>query len=217
MRAEMGKWTVISGMTVFLLLHGTAWESQASNVPSPMVMIKSSSDKVLQLLKDPQLGKDPRAMEERLWEVISKRFDFWEMSKRTLALHWRKRTREEREEFVRLFSHLLFKSYIDKMNQYTDERIIYEKEIIRGKRALVKTLVLGKGMEVEIDYKMILRSNEWRIYDVVIEGVSLVSNYRTQFHKIVTSSGYEELLNRLKKKHEELERERQQSIKETSN
>jgi|Deesub1362A_J573_1020465.scaffolds.fasta_scaffold00178_26 phospholipid transport system substrate-binding protein len=173
----------------------------------PLELIRSSTDRFLEILKDPQLKQQPEIRDQKLWEIVTERFDFEEMARRSLALHWRKRTSQERKEFVDLFSHLLHKSYVSKLENYTDEKVECLEDVIRGNRALVKTRILSKGTEIHIDYKMMKKPNGWKIYDVIIEGVSLVNNYRNQFHRIVTSKGYEELIKRMRTKWEELIKE----------
>jgi phospholipid transport system substrate-binding protein len=173
----------------------------------PLDTIKQSTEQVLEILRDPQLKADPAAMEGKIWEVVSIRFDFEEMARRALAVHWRDRSPQEQREFVDLFGKLLQRSYSGKLAQYTDERVDYLGEEIEGPRAEVRTKLVSKTMEIPIDYRMLKKSTEWRVYDVVIEGVSLVNNYRNQFNRIVVSSGYKELIHRMRTKWEDLIRE----------
>jgi phospholipid transport system substrate-binding protein len=173
----------------------------------PLEIIRSSTEQVMQILKDPALKDKPQIRDERLWEVVSARFDFEEMARRSLALHWRERTPEERAEFVDLFSHLLFKAYVGKLEGYTDEKVEYLREEIRGSWAEVSTKLTGKSLDISIDYRMIKKPAGWMIYDVEIEGVSLVNNYRSQFNRIVVSEGYAELVKRMRTKWQDLIRE----------
>ncbi len=169
----------------------------------PMKELKVTVDKVIRILKDPVLKKpDKKELRKRLLrDAISERFDFEEMAKRALARHWRKRTPEERKEFVRLFRGLLERTYLRRIEQYRDERIIYKDERIDPPYALVKTVVItSQSTEIPIEYRMIKEGNDWKVYDVTIEGVSLVNNYRRQFNRIIRSSSYEELVRRLKRK-----------------
>ncbi len=169
----------------------------------PMKELKVTVDKVIRILKDPVLKKpDKKELRKRLLrDAISERFDFEEMAKRALARHWRKRTPEERKEFVRLFRGLLERTYLRRIEQYRDERIIYKDERIEPPYALVKTVVItSQSAEIPIEYRMIKEGNDWKVYDVTIEGVSLVNNYRRQFNRIIRSSSYEELVRRLKRK-----------------
>ncbi|GAB4546586.1 MAG: ABC transporter substrate-binding protein [Thermodesulfovibrionia bacterium] len=172
----------------------------------PTEEVKKTVDGVINILKDERL-KSPQNMSKRrrlLKELIYKRFDFEEMSKRSLGIHWARRSPDERKEFVPLFSDLLERSYIKKIESYSDEKIIYVDESIDNGYAVVKTKVISKdNVETPIDYRLMRKDSEWLVYDVVIEGVSLVNNYRTQFNKIITSESYEALIKRMKAKQEE--------------
>jgi phospholipid transport system substrate-binding protein len=127
------------------------------------------------------------------------------MSKRSLARHWRKRTEEEKEKFIELFINFLEMSYIDKIERYSDAEVLYAEEKRDKNRAVVKTKVITRQeTDIPINYRLLLRKDgEWVAYDVVIEGVSLVSNYRTQFNQIIQNSSYEELIKKLEKRVEE--------------
>lgn len=194
-------------LAVAILFWGGLCTASRVQAGEPLEIIRSSTDRVMQILNDPELKNRLDIRDQRLWEIVSARFDFEEMARRSLATHWRKRTPEERSEFVDLFSHLLYKAYVEKFEGYTDEKVEYVGEEIRGPRALVKTKLLGKGLEIRIDYSMIGKASGWMIYDVAIEGVSLVNNYRSQFNRIVISDGYAELLKRMRTKREDLFKE----------
>ncbi len=171
----------------------------------PTVAIKGTVDKVLEILRNPELKKPNKEAERRklLRKAVDESFDFEEMSKRTLARHWQKRTPAEKTEFVDLFSDLLERSYINKVESYTDETVEYIREIIEGDYALVKTKIITKrNIEIPMDYKLIKKGGKWEAYDVVIEGISLVNNYRSQFDKIIHSDSYGELVTRLRNKQE---------------
>jgi phospholipid transport system substrate-binding protein len=126
------------------------------------------------------------------------------MAKRSLATHWRDRTQKEREEFVNLFADLLEQSYHKKLESYTDQEIIYAKEQIEDKFGLVATKIVSQkeNLDIPIDYKLMRQDGQWRVYDVVIEGVSLVSNYRGQFNRIIQTSSYAELIRKMRVKQE---------------
>jgi len=169
--------------------------------------IKHSTEKVIEILKDPDLKADPELRERKIWDVVVERFDFEEMAKRALAVHWRDRSPQEQREFVDLFGKLLQRSYSGKLAQYSDEKVEFLAEEIDGPRAEVRTKIISKGNEIPIEYRMMKKGNDWKVYDVVIEGVSLVNNYRNQFNRIVVSSGYKELIQRMRTKWDELIRE----------
>jgi phospholipid transport system substrate-binding protein len=127
------------------------------------------------------------------------------MSKRALARHWQARTPAEREEFVKLFADLLERAYVSKIENYGGEKIAYNGDTIEGDAALVKTKIITKqGTDVPVDYRMVKRNDRWLVYDVVIEGVSLINNYRTQFNKIIQTSSYQSLVDRMKTRQNEL-------------
>ena len=174
----------------------------------PVTLIKQTINEVIDILKDEELKKPDKGAERRaeLRTAIGERFDFEEMAKRSLGLHWKKRTTEERQEFIPLYSDLLERSYVNKIESYTDEQILYTDESIDDDYASVKTKIITKrNVEIPIEYRLLKKNNQWGVYDVVIEGVSLVNNYRNQFNKIIRKDSYEELVKRMKDKLEEEE------------
>lgn len=191
------------GFIVFTVLFFLFLIPVRSYSSEPMKQLSVTVDKVLEILKRPDLkSPDKEELKRKLLrEVISERFDFQEMARRALARHWRKRTKQEKKEFVELFRTLLERIYLRRIEQYNDERIIYKDERIDPPYAIVKTVVIAReAVEIPIDYRLIQRSNDWKVYDVIIEGVSLVNNYRKQFDRIIRSSSYESLVERLRKK-----------------
>ncbi|MGH7873771.1 MAG: MlaC/ttg2D family ABC transporter substrate-binding protein [Candidatus Binatia bacterium] len=171
----------------------------------PTEQIKTTVDKALLVLKDPQL-KPPAKLRERrdqLKQILFARFDFTEMAKRSLGANWRRRSVQEQDEFVRLFTDVLERAYADIIESYTDERIIYLNERIDGGFADVNSkITTGKGEEYSINYKAHFVGNEWKVYDVIAENISLVNNYRSQFNRVISNASYEELVRRLKDKTE---------------
>jgi len=182
---------------------------------APTDTLKSQIDRVLKILEDPELKKDGRQKDRRtaVRQVANDIFDFAETAKRSLARHWPTRTPAEREEFVQLFSDLLERSYISKIEVYGGERIQFTGEALEAENAIVRTrLVTKQGTEIPIDYRMLKKGDKWLVYDVVIEGVSLIANYRTQFNKIITTSSYQELVKKMKTKQGEfLEEEKKRT------
>ncbi len=173
---------------------------------SPLKIMNATTDRVVEILRDKELKKATKTPERRaaIRKAVTEVFDFEEMSKRALSVHWQKLTIEERKEFVSLFSDLLERSYIKKIEGYSDEKIDYLEEKIDGDSALVKSkITTRRNIEIPIDYKLLKRGDKWYVYDVVIEGVSLINNYRTQFNKIIRQSSYTELIKRMKNKQEE--------------
>ncbi len=184
---------------------------------TPMETIQEGTDKVISILKDPAL-KGPEHKEERrqkIWDVISHYFDFREMAKRSLGRHWRKLNPQQRDEFVDLYSFLLQHSYIGKIDKYTNEKVVYQKEVIDGKYALVNTIILSKNdVQIPVDYRLKKKDNKWMVYDVSVEGVSLVNNYRAQFNSVIVSKGYDALVEKLKKKKSEAKSEKKSETSE---
>lgn len=179
--------------------------SRNASAGAPTEQIKSTVDRALLVLKDPQLKQLSNHNERRdqLRQILFARFDFPEMSRRALGANWRQRTPQEQEEFVRLFTELLERSYAGIIESYTDEKIVYANERVDGDFADVGSkIVTSKGEEYSINYKVHLVSNEWKVYDVVAENISLVNNYRSQFSRIISRESYEELIRRLKNKAE---------------
>jgi phospholipid transport system substrate-binding protein len=168
----------------------------------PTDALKQSVDEVLRVVDDPGLKKAESKEErrKRLVDVISKRFNFEEMAKRTIGAEWAKRTPEERKEFVNSFRTLLANSYLGRIENYSGEKVQYLKETIDGDYAEVRTEIdTGKSM-IPIDYKMEQRDGDWRVYDVIVEGTGLVSNYREQFKRILRKDSFEVLNKTIREK-----------------
>ena len=179
----------------------------------PTEQLRTQVDRVLKTLEDPELRKETRARDRRaaVRRLADEIFDFNETARRSLGRHWLGRSAAEREEFVRLFGDLLERSYLTKIEIYGGEKVQYLGDVVDGDTATVKTKIVTKsGTDIPIEYKMLKRTDRWVVYDVVIEGVSLVSNYRTQFNKIIQTSSFQELVRKMKTKQEEfLEDEKQ--------
>jgi len=174
----------------------------------PTAIIKQTTTSVLEVLENPQL-QGPEKRDERqgqLRDIADRVFDWQEIARRALAMHWRERTPQEQKEFVDLFKELVQRAYMSRLEGAVGERkdILYVGEQEDGSRATVKTKVVTKrSQEVPIEYRLHQVNGRWQIYDAVIEGVSLVANYRSQFNRILVSSSYQELIRRLKAKQEE--------------
>ncbi|MFQ5329540.1 MAG: phospholipid-binding protein MlaC [Thermodesulfobacteriota bacterium] len=195
---------IIGRMTLIIVAMAILFSHSPSDASEPTDQLKGTIDEVVAILKDPSL-KGPEKAErrrEQIREKMKERFTFAEMAKRSLGKHWREMKGEEREEFTAIFARLIENSYIGKIEGYTNEKVFYEKEMIRKGRAVVKTkIVTIRGTDIPLDYRLINRKGGgWMVYDVVIEGVSLVRNYRSQFSKALRSSSYEELVSTLKSK-----------------
>ena len=188
---------MVWAMMVILAIAIPAWGGE------PTDRIKGGTDKIIAVLSDPNLLGDEKADERRqaIRQAVFELFDWEEMAMRSLARHWRERTDEEKKEFVVLYGELLERTYLDRVEGYSGEEVIYTEERIDGKYALVKaTIVTKTKQEIAVDYKLKTKSKQWLVYDVSVEGVSLVNNYRTQFNQILMKSSYETLVDRLRKK-----------------
>jgi phospholipid transport system substrate-binding protein len=171
---------------------------------SPTDSIRGSVDGILTILQNKELDQTTRRKEMR--KVINERFDFHAMSQSTLATNWKKASKEQQEEFVTLFSQLIENTYIGRVEAYTDEKVDYPGEKVKGNKAVVATLILTASADIPIDYKVYQKKNgEWWVYDVIIEGISLISNYRSSYQDIVSKEGLDGLLAKMRDKIKELE------------
>jgi len=170
--------------------------------------VRKAVDGVIKIVSDNALKKKSNERQRRaaIKKTIATIFDSQEMAKRSLGKHWNSRTPAERKQFVELFANLLENSYAGKIESYNNEKIVYTKEAIDGNYAEVKSKVItSKQDEYALDYRMMKNDHgAWMVYDVVIEGVSLVSNYRSQFNRIISSNGYPELVKKLQAKSNEI-------------
>jgi len=167
---------------------------------SPTAVVRATLTAVFHILEDPNL-KDPAKLMPRrrkLEEVIAERFDYSEMSKRALAAHWTPLTTEQRKEFVDLFKSFLSDRYAGKIEGYSGEKVQYLSERLEGQYAEVRTKLVSSKVDIPMDYRLINKGGRWYAYDIIVDGVSLVKNYRSQFDKIIRSGSYEELTTRLR-------------------
>ncbi|CCK79885.1 MlaC/ttg2D family ABC transporter substrate-binding protein [Desulfobacula toluolica] len=165
--------------------------------------LKTTIDNVMQILSDPSLTGEESTAKRRasLRKVIHERFSFAKMSQLSLARHWNQRSDEEKKAFIELFGQLLEDTYVAKIEAYTSEKVIYVKEFVKKNKAQVSTKVVSDTVEIPIDYRMYqAKDGSWMVYDMVIEGVSLVGNYRSQFDQILRKNSYEKLVEELKEK-----------------
>jgi phospholipid transport system substrate-binding protein len=171
---------------------------------APTDQLRDGVDRVFTILLDPELkgGKNATRRWAEIAHTFEEIFDFGETAKRSLGQHWDTRTPAEREEFVRLFTALIQRSYVTRIDRYSGEKMILRGETVDGDQAVVRTaLMLGDGGQVALDYKMHQTSDRWQVYDISVEGVSLVANYRAQFNKVIRSESYQALVTRLKANH----------------
>ena len=169
----------------------------------PTEDVRETTDKLIAIVSDPAMKSSDMTAERarRIRAAVDERFDWKEMSKRTLARHWKKRSDREKEEFIDLFGKLLERTYLDKVEGYSGEKVLYVGEKVDGKYGMVIVkIVTEKDTEILVKYKLKNKGSEWLVYDISIEGVSLVNNYRKQFDSIMTRSSYEDLIKKLRTK-----------------
>jgi len=169
----------------------------------PTEQIKQTTAKTLSMLTDPNLKNPARAQERKqtVSRTIDERFDWEELARRSLAQHWAQRTLDEKKEFIQLYRDLLERTYLNKVQDYSGETVRYEGESAESDYATVKVRILtSKNTEIPVDYRVMKKGNNWLVYDISIEGVSLVNNYRSQFNSILQKSTYQELVKKLKDK-----------------
>ena len=169
--------------------------------------VKKTVDEVVRIVSDGELKKPQHEQKRRraLKGAIGAIFDYGEMARRSLGVHWKGLSPAERKEFTSLFETLLENSYAGKIESYSGEKIFYLKESVEGDYAEVKSkIVTPKRDEYTLDYRLMKKEGRWLVYDVVIEEVSLVSNYRSQFNKIINSQGFNELMKKLRTRSEEI-------------
>ena len=175
-------------------------------VASPTEDVKKTVDEVVRIVSDKEMKKNVTKRRQALKKAISVIFDYSEMAKRSLGKHWNDRKPPEKKQFADLFATLLEDSYAGKIESYNNEKIVYIKEYQEDDdHAVVKSKVVTAARdEFTLDYHLSKQNGKWMVYDVVIEGVSLVSNYRSQFNKIITANGYDKLVKKLQSKNDEL-------------
>jgi phospholipid transport system substrate-binding protein len=172
----------------------------------PTDQLRVHVDRVLKVLDDPDLRKDARTQERRatIRKIANDIFDFAEICRRSLGRHWQARTQAEQEEFVQLLTDLLERTYISRIERYSGEKVAFLGDVLDTEVATVRTkIVTRNGSEIPIDYRMLRRGDRWLAYDVSVEGISLVANYRTQFNAVIQKASYQELVKKLREKQEE--------------
>jgi len=193
-------WRIALAALLILSMAPQSWAGQ------PQDQLKSAIDRVVSTLESPALKGEGKVAERRaaVRKIADELFDFGEIARRALGRYWQPLTEAQRTEFVALFADLLERSYISKIELYGGEKIVYTGDRVEGDLATVGTKIITKnGTEVPVDYRLFKKGDRWMVYDVNIEGISLVSNYRTQFNKIIQTNGYNSLVERMKVKQNE--------------
>ncbi|MFT7458686.1 MAG: phospholipid transport system substrate-binding protein [Planctomycetota bacterium] len=183
---------------IFIMVLMTSTSLLAADFTTPMGRVKDSVDRVIAVLKDKSLDRE--ASWEKIGAIIDDGFDFRSMSQSVLATNWKKASLEERSRFTEFFSIYIEETYRSRIEAYTDEEIIYKDEVIRGNRAVVETIIRTDTVDIPINYKLKENEGEWFAYDVIVEGVSLINNYRNTFAVIVKNEGMEGLLSDIQRR-----------------
>ena len=197
------RWAMIGAMLVLQLFAGGLSSAGGGAATD---LLKGTIDEVLKILNDKEM-KEPARHEDRrqrLEKVVAARFDYPEMSRRSLGAQWNQLSEKDKQEFVDLFRTLLTNTYADKVETYSGEGVQYLNERTEKEYAEVRTKVLSGKTEIPMDYRLLHKDNDWRVYDVVVDGVSLVNNYRGQFTKILHTSSYPGLVDQLRKKSDKI-------------
>ena len=184
-----------------LLLVGHALRSEADE---PLEKVRQTVDDVLAIIANKSLDAQQRRTQMR--QAVRKRFGFNEMAQRALGPHWRPLSPQQQQEFVGLFTDLLERSYINRIESYSggQQGVRYTKEEIAGDNATVYTeIVSGRDQPATVEYRLLHKDGDWKVYDIIIEGVSLVNNYRTQFNNIIMKDSYAGLLKQMRLKLEQ--------------
>jgi len=194
---------VLTSTLILILLAGVAGLAWAA---APTDAIKGAVDEVIRILSNPALkdSSQRHRILQQVKQVVDRRFDYEEMAKRTLP-NWNQLSASQRREFVTLFSELLATSYAEKLAKYSGEKVTYAGDRVDGDLAEVNTVLVRTNDRIPINYRLINKGN-WTVYDVVIDGVSLVNNYRSQFARVISESSYPELVRRLQTKVDEQRR-----------
>ena len=199
---SMGMKRQILGLTMLAVMAPFALPLHVS-AGMPQQTIEAYVNKVLDVLRNPALkGESAKeAKEEKIWSIFDDIFDYTELSKRTLSRNWNKFNGDQQKEFEDLFRKLLGNVYMDRILAYKDEKVLFHKEsMLSDNKAEVQSKVLTGANEIPMDYRMIAKNDQWKVYDVIIEGVSMIKNYRSQFNNILSKKPPDELLKILRKK-----------------
>jgi phospholipid transport system substrate-binding protein len=198
MKAYANRWLVAWALALVTHMDGTL-----ALAGEPLEIVKSAGERVIAVLKDPKLKAPDKKKErvERLKEIINPIFDYDEMARRTLGAHWRRRTPAEQQEFLKLFRAFLETVYSEKVDLYEGERAVFGRETIDQGYAEVESKVTnGKGEESPVIYRLKRTDGKWKVYDAVVENISIVNNYRSQFDRVLNKSSFEELKKLLREK-----------------
>ena len=190
---------VLPGMMILILLISPL-QAEAG---LPLDTVEAHVKEVLDVLRNPALQGEAnkKVKEEKIETIANEMFDYVALSKLTLGRSWRDFNKEQQKEFVSLYRSILKKAYMDKILAYTDEQVVFDRDIMLSEnKAEVQTKIITKSAEIPIFYRLYLKEGKWKVYDVIVEGISLVQNYRTQFREILANNSPEEVLKILREK-----------------
>lgn len=193
------KYIVLMGTMLLCAVSG-AYAKPAGSTPSPSVEMEKTVDSIIEIANTYSADEQREIRRAKLRELINPKFNFAEMAKRSLGPNWKSITSEQQNEFTEVFSELLARTYLSKIETVKPGMVKVKGEQVRIPRAIVKTVVFSKGDKFPINYKMALKDNVWQVYDVVIENIGLVANYRNEFSGIIRKEEFSGLMNRLRKK-----------------
>lgn len=190
-------------MVFFLLLGISALATAAAQ--TPLGVIRSGTDRAIEILRSQQENGNHSLHDRRdeILQIVEQYFNFQEMARRALGRAWKDQPPEKQREFVRLFKQLLFNTYVGRVENFTysDQKVAYDEERIEGNYSFVRTRIIGyKDTDVEVNYRLRLEGSEWKVYDVIVEGISFVNNYRQQFDSILANESFDSVLRRLREK-----------------
>jgi len=189
-------WIIIPFLVLFLI-------PLQAGAETPLGTVETGVNEVLEILKDPRLqgvGYE-KEKKEKIWNVLNEFFDFTELAKRTIGRQWKEITDKEKREFIALYKSVLEDAYMERILAYSDEKIVFDSETkLSDTKVEVMTRVIRRTTEIPIAYRVLKEGDRWMVYDVIIEGVSLTGNYRTQFREILVNGTFEDLLKILREK-----------------
>lgn len=202
--SKAARFITLPGILLLLLASPRPGCASVPNQSGPLSLIKNGTQQALEILHQSESGQAAPLKQRKgeILKVVSHYFNFEEMARSALGHPWKEQTPEKQKEFTSLFTQLLFNTYVDRLQDYTgsNEQVSYDSEQVDGDYALVKTHVLYEGKNASLDYRLHRTDGNWKVYDVVIEGISLVENYRSQFSSMLTNESFDSLLQKLHEK-----------------
>ena len=205
-RRRQSSWLAAGSLVVATLAFTLAFAVSASADGDPMAAVKGTVNQVLSIVGDPSYKSATSERREKLRQVIAPRFDFTDMARSAMGYHWRSLSPVQRDQFVQLFTGLLEASYMGKIEGYKGQKIVYLKETQDGDLAQVNTQIAQSGNEpISVNYRLKQSGGSWKVYDVLVDQISLVGNYRNQFTRIINQKGYDSLVSAIKQKQQSID------------